>query len=290
MKEPSSNPGNARPNGRRGAAAVALGLSMLASAPASMAIAGAVKAEEGPAPVRSAFFYEKPEVLNSETHRALRVHLPADATFAAQAHLVPIVTVEFPDVAFEYPIVFVKGGDAGWMALALTGLDAGRNLFVDGEGQWQAAYIPASVRRYPFVLAGREAGAQSVAVDMARASTDEDAAPLFDEGGRPTQVLEKAISFLKSYQGQTQATRAFISRLDELGLLTPAQFQLRNGEGKERRLDGFFIIREDRLRDLGDEQIVDLFRKGQFPLIQAQLLSLRNIAALQRREAAIQGK
>lgn len=285
MTRPTNRPENARQTGRRGAAAVALGLSMLASAPAGMASAETAP-EDGAAPARSAFFYEKPEVLNSETHRELRLHLPADARFAAEAHLVPIVAGEFPDAALEYPIVFVKAGDAGWMAVALTGLDAGRNLFVDAEGQWQATYVPASVRRYPFALAGSE-GKLSVAVDMARASTDEDAAPLFDDEGKPTPLLQNAISFLKSFQGETAATRALIARLEELELLTPAQFDLRGADGKARRLDGFFIVKEDRLRELSDDVVIDLFRKGQLPLIQAQLLSLRNIARLQRREAAL---
>lgn len=237
-------------------------------------------------PSRTAVFYEDPQVLNQETHRDLRLKLPGNAAFAAGAQAVPILATEFPDVAREYPIVFVKGADEVWMALALTGLEPGRNLFVDADGTWTASYIPASVRRYPFVAAGDGNGGLSVAVDMALASEDEDAVALFTAEGAPAPVLQNAIAFLQSFQGQSQATSALIGRMLTLDLLVPAQFQLRDGAGAGRTLDGFFIVEEARLAQLRDDTVLDLFRQGRLPLIQAHLLSLRSLADLQRRQAA----
>lgn len=239
---------------------------------------------------KTAFFYEDPQILNSELHAELRITVPQNAGFAADAQVVPVLLSEFGDVALEYPIVFVKTTDASWLALALTGLEPGRNVFVDAAGNWGANYVPASVRRYPFVLASGEAGSLAVAVDMALASEEDSALPLFDGAGNPAPVLQNAIGFLQSFQGQSQQTSALIARLDELELLIEAQFQIRDQDGGERNVNGFFIVEEARLNTLRDDTILDMFRKGQMSVVQTHLLSLKNIAALQRREAAAQSE
>lgn len=235
---------------------------------------------------KTAFFYEDPQILNSELHAELRIAVPQNAGFAADAQVVPVLLSEFADVALEYPIVFVKAADASWLALALTGLEPGSNVFVDPEGNWAANYVPASIRRYPFVLAGGEDGSLTVAVDMALASDEDSALPLFDDAGNPSPVLQNAIGFLQSFQGQSQQTSALISRFEDLELLTEAQFQLRSPDGAMRNLNGFFIVEEARLTTLRDDTILDLFRKGQMSVVHMHLLSLKNIAALQRRAAA----
>jgi len=240
---------------------------------------------EGSVP-KTAFFYDDPQILNSELHADLRIAVPQNAGFAANAQAVPVLLSEFADLALEYPIVFVKAEDGSWLALALTGLEPERNLFVDAAGNWAANYVPASVRRYPFVLANGEAGSFTVAVDMALASDEDTALPLFDDAGNPAPVLQNAIGFLQSFQGQSQQTSALISRFEDLEMLTEAQFQLRNADGGMRNVNGFFIVEEARLNTLRDDTILDMFRKGQMSVVQTHLLSLKNIAALQRREAA----
>ncbi|MEN8657098.1 MAG: SapC family protein [Marivita sp.] len=235
---------------------------------------------------KTAFFYADPQVLNTEQHRDLRIALPQNAGFAAGSQAVPVLLSEFADVALEYPIVFVKTPDASWLALALTGLQQGQNVFVDENGAWGANYIPASVRRYPFVFASGDDGTLTVAVDMDLASKDEAAVRLFNEDGAPSVILQNAIGFLQSFQGQSAQTSALIAQFEELGLLTDAQFQIRDQDGNARSLNGFFMVEEARLNTLRDDTILDLVRKGQMGALHLHLLSLKNIAALQRREAA----
>ena len=237
---------------------------------------------------KTAFFYADPQVLNTEQHKDLRIALPQNAEFAADSQAVPVLLSEFADVALEYPIVFVKTPDESWLALALTGLQQGQNVFVDENGAWNANYIPASVRRYPFVLVSGEEGALSVAVDMSLASEDEAAVRLFGDEGAPSEALQNAIGFLQSFQGQSAQTSALIAKFEELELLTDAQFQIRDQDGNTRSLNGFFIVEEPRLNTLRDDSILDLVRKGQMSALHLHLLSLKNIAAFQRRAAAAQ--
>lgn len=272
----------------RSLSAAALCLGLMAS-PFSAHAQSNDDTEQGAAALaKTAFFYADPQVLNTEKHKDLRIALPQNAVFAADSQAVPVLLSEFADVALEYPIVFVKTPDESWLALALTGLQQGQNVFVDENGAWNAKYIPASVRRYPFVLASGEEGALSVAVDMSLASEDEAAVRLFDDEGAPSDALQNAIGFLQSFQGQSAQTSALIAKFEELELLTDAQFQIRDQDGNTRSLNGFFIVEEARLNTLRDDSILDLVRKGQMSALHLHLLSLKNIAALQRREAAAQ--
>jgi hypothetical protein len=234
---------------------------------------------------KAAFFYTDPHVLSRSQHMDLRVAIPKDAAFAADVQTVPVLMSEFADVALEYPIVFIKAPDQAWLALALTGLRRGQNLFVDGDNQWRANYIPASVRRYPFVLADDEQKSSNVAIDMAVTTTDDSGMRLFDTTGQPEPILQTAIAFLQNFQGQVHQTSTLLNRLEELDLLTEAQFKIQNPDGTSSVLNGFHIVEEARLGALRDETIVDLFRKGELAPVQMHLLSLRNIAALQRLEA-----
>ena len=74
---------------------------------------------------------------------------------------------EFARAAAVYPIVFVedKTKDA-FRPVTLLGLDAGENLFVSESGKWEASYIPAIIRRYPFALANTGTTGNSPSVLM----------------------------------------------------------------------------------------------------------------------------
>ena len=56
----------------------------------------------------TAFFYQKPVVLDRDQHKGLRLKT-ADARFAAKNQAVPLVVSEFPEASLEYPIAFTKG-------------------------------------------------------------------------------------------------------------------------------------------------------------------------------------
>src|SRR3954471_5557872 len=100
-----------------------------------------------------AVYYEKPVLLDRDKHRRRKVQPSADFGFARKANSLYLAAVEFSEAFKEYPILFTRGGNGHIVPVAMLGLRARENLFVDAEGRWLGNYIPAFVRRYPFVLA-----------------------------------------------------------------------------------------------------------------------------------------
>ena len=97
--------------------------------------------------------YERPVRLNRFAHADLRFTPPTDFMFCRAVMAAPLMAVEFPTACRQYPIVFVQAPDGTLGAQAVLSLVADDNAFVDRQGRWTATYIPAAIRRYPFVLA-----------------------------------------------------------------------------------------------------------------------------------------
>lgn len=231
---------------------------------------------------RTAFFYDQPTVLDREQHKSLRLR-PLDARFAAQAQAVPLLLAEFPQAALEYPIVFSKGADGVWVALALTGLQASVNAFVGEDGQWGARYVPASVRRYPFILVENGTEQFSVAIDLAATQNDGEGEPLFDDAGEPSALTRGAIQMLSDFQQQAKQTQALAAELEQAGLLSQQNLQVRLDDGRQAAVEGVWIIDEAKLRALSDTQVLAWFRGGQLGALHAHMLSLRNLVNLLER-------
>lgn len=227
----------------------------------------------------TAFFYQQPEVLDRDKHKALRVK-PGTTLFAKANQAVPLVAAEFPSASLEYPIVFGKGSDDQWLALAVTGLKSGTNAFVDSKGAWQARYVPLSVRRYPFILAEGANAQLSLAIDMAAPNVGKEGEPVFDAQGEPTEFVKKLMPLLAEFQQQAKFTSALIKKLDEAGLLVRQNLQVAEGEQRKAVLEGVWIVDEAKLRQLPDETVLAWFKSGELALVHAQMLSLRNLAPL----------
>jgi len=233
----------------------------------------------------TAFFYQKPTVLDREKHKGLRLKA-ADAKFAAKNQAVPLLVGEFPEACLEYPIVFTKGQDGRWMALALTGMQNGSNAFVNANGQWTARYLPASVRRYPFILAEGPNNELSLAADLSAAQLGTDGESLFNDKGDPTDLAKNVMKMLADFQGQAKATEAIIKQLDDAGLLTQQNLQIRLGDGRNASVDGVWVIDEAKLRELPDDKVLAWFKGGQIAAVHAHMLSLRNLVPLLERSQA----
>lgn len=111
-------------------------------------------------------FYERPVPLNRTQHKDLRLKGIPSLRFAAGVHSVPLTGVEFPAAARDLPILFAGSSMEEAGPMALLGLRQNENLFIDADGQWAAnTYVPAFVRRYPFVLAEKPAGEEGDDLD-----------------------------------------------------------------------------------------------------------------------------
>src|SRR5215210_705462 len=114
-----------------------------------------------------AMYYERPVLLDRDKHRKLRVKPSTSFAFAQKANSLYLAGVEFNEACKEYAIVFTRAAHEKIIPVAMLGLRSRENLFVDAQGRWDAAYVPAFVRRYPFVLAELSSDNMAVCIDEA---------------------------------------------------------------------------------------------------------------------------
>jgi hypothetical protein len=232
--------------------------------------------------VAEVLFYERPVPLNRNDHKDLRIKPIPNLKFAKTVHSVPLTGVEFPAAARDLPILFggQSAADAGPMAL--LGLRENENLFVDADGVWeQNVYIPAFVRRYPFVLAEKPVGAEgddfTVFLDEAyEGFGTNEGDRLFKEDGSDSDMLTNAVRFLGEFQQHVSRTQWFMEQLRKHDLLEPRNIRLEK-DGKAINLNGLFVVSEEKLRQLDEKTTHEFLKEGVFGWIYAHLLSLSNI-------------
>ena len=227
-------------------------------------------------------FYDQVQALNSETHAQWRIAPQASWAFAAKAHAVPLLAQEFAAAQADYTIAFAKDEAGSFMPVALLGLKAEQNLFVNAQGQWQqGAYIPAYVRRFPFAPAG-EGEKMVVVVETSSGVVGPiaEGEPLFQDG-QPTETLQRALGLVEAFHREAQGTQAFCAWLNEHKLLTPVSAEVRAGEQAAHRLDGMWVVDEAKLNALPDDEVLKLFKSGQLAWMYAHLMSLKNLSRYQ---------
>ena len=235
-------------------------------------------------------FYERPVPLSSARHAGVRLALrPDHMNVAARTHVVPLTGTEFPDAARDMPVVFGRSDTGHWSALGLLGLRTEENLFVTPQGQWEAgAYVPAFVRRYPFVLAeGGEGQPQAVVMDEACTGLTRDPAqgePLLDAQGQPSDFLNAVMQFLRQFHAEADRTQTFLQRLQALDLLVPKPVTA-TVAGLPHQVDGLWRVEVSRYRALPDAEVLSLFRDGFVTWIEAHLASQGQIGRLGQRLA-----
>jgi hypothetical protein len=230
--------------------------------------------------------YSKPVVLNRDRHSNLTLSpSPTGYRFASDVLSVMLAAPEFFDAGRFYPIIFTVGSDNGVTPLALLGLEEKENLFVDEDGTWDAPYIPAYFRRYPFVTTGEADGKMIVCFDDSYDGFNLDGgAPLFEDG-EPAAKTGEIQAFLQDYFLQMQQTMQFGAMLQEKGLLRKISAQANLVDGRKYALNDMFVIDEQKLAQLSDEDVLTLFRSGMLALVHAHLLSLRNFSSLVNRKS-----
>ncbi|GAA0642497.1 SapC family protein [Brevundimonas lenta] len=224
-------------------------------------------------------FYGQPEPLSLEAHANLGVE-PVDKPYAfvGQTNMVPLTVTEFAPAALSYPVIFVGENK---QPVAVMGLRAGENLFVNEDGDFRAeAYIPAYVRRYPFVFANDDTQKRLIlCVDRAASFIKEGGStPLFTDG-QPSAYTQQAMEFCNNFEQERQRTEAFVKLLTDLDLfdVKEAVFTPRNPDGSAatpQKLAEYFAVSEDKLKALPAEKLAELRDNGALGQIYAHLVSL----------------
>lgn len=224
-------------------------------------------------------FYSNPEPLSVESHGGLGVNRTNKPySFVSRTHVVPLTVTEFAAAALSYPIVFV--GDTK-TPLAVMGLNEGQNLFVNAEGDFRPeAYIPAFVRRYPFVFANDEVNERLILCVDRKATfiSDNPEVPFF-ENGQPSAYTQNAMQFCNEFEGERRRTDSFIELMKELDLfdVREAVFTPTNPDGTAgapQKLADYYCISEERLRALPADKYVQLRDNGALGQIYAHIVSL----------------
>ncbi|QSF54364.1 SapC family protein [Brevundimonas fontaquae] len=224
-------------------------------------------------------FYTNPEPLDQSVHGGLGVN-PSDKPYAfvAQTNIVPLTVTEFSAAALSYPIIFT--GD-NRQPVAVMGLSSNENLFVAPDGEFRAdAYVPAYVRRYPFVFADDKQNQRLIlCIDRGASIVAEGGQnPLFVDG-QPSDYTNMAMEFCNNFEQERQRTEGFVALVKDLDLLDvrEAHFTPRNPDGtpgQPQKLAEYYAVSEDKLRALPAEKLVELRDNGALGQIYAHLVSL----------------
>lgn len=233
-------------------------------------------------------FYANPIALNSKTHRNLKIKPSGEGLkFSGKTNSVLLAGAEFPEACKHFPIVFAKAAGNLVLPMALLGFRDLENLFVDAGGQWKGEYVPAYIRRYPFVLARTGDGKKfTVCIDETYPGFGADEGQsLFNASGEPTDYLKSILAFLQDYQAQLERTDSFLKTLREFDLLMDVAANVNLPGGKRYSMAGLMMVDERKLKALPDEKILRLFRSGELPWIYNHLISINNFRRLVNKAA-----
>jgi hypothetical protein len=235
-------------------------------------------------------FYKNLQPLSSSVHSSYRARQSDKAPYFAKAHAIPLTIDEFIHAQRHMPIVFSTGESV--VPLALAGLNEGVNVFVDEEGKaLQPFYVPAYVRRYPYVLARLDSNAQELSLcfdpDSDLVGDFPEGAALFDEE-KPSEHLNAVLKFCEDFEVAGQRTAAFVKEIQALDLLIDGEVSIQPSDSSQPFIyRGFRMIDEQKFRDLNGDQLRKINQNGILPLIVAHLFSLSLVRDIFARQMAM---
>ncbi|MEO5598218.1 MAG: SapC family protein [Novosphingobium sp.] len=237
-------------------------------------------------------FYQDLIPLNSRDHATWKSRQTDKASWLVGQHAVPLTAEEFPDAARHFPIIFSAGENS--VPLALMGLNEGVNVFINEEGTLiENVYVPAYVRRYPWLLAKLQPNAEelSLCFDPTTGLVGEmdEGLVLFD-GDQPSDVTKGLLQFVEQFEQAGQRTQAFVEELEKHKLLMDGEVGIQQ-EGNDQPFvyRGFRMIDEAKLREVRGDVLRTWNQNGILALIYAHLFSLQLIREVFGRQVQ-QGK
>ncbi|MGB7405585.1 MAG: SapC family protein [Pacificimonas sp.] len=230
------------------------------------------------------YLYRRVTPLSPKTYGFAGFQQRPDYRFAEETAVVPITVDEFAAAGRHLPIVFSKS--AGHRPVALLGTKDGENRLVGDDGAWRTdSYVPAYLRRYPFILARPKPGAKTMYLCVD--DTDErilptSGEPLFEDGATPTACTKHILNFCHKYEIAAERSWQLAKLLNKHDLLFDASIRVRAGDAM-RRYGGFLAVDRARLAELPDDALDELGRTGALAAIYAHLASIQSMANLERR-------
>ena len=171
------------------------------------------------------------------------------------------------------------------MPAVILGTRNEENLYYGEDGGWKANYIPAFIRRYPFVFSSGDQGdtfTLCIDEDFEGCNREGKGERLFDADGEQTQYLKNVLEFLKEFQAHFRRSQSFCAKIAELDLLEPMGAQF-NQDGEKRSLTGFMTVNREKLKALSGEQLSELVKSDGLELLYLHLQSLSNFTSMMER-------
>lgn len=239
-------------------------------------------------------FYNDLMPLNSRDHASWKTKGIDSADFLKGAHAIPLTVDEFVEAQRDLPIVFSAGEDP--LPLALMGLNEGINTYVGEDGKIDdPVYLPAYVRRYPFMLAKLSPEAEELSLCFDPTSDAVGAfpegEPLFGDDSQPTENTKRILEFCDSFEQAGQRTKAFIDELKANDLLMDGEIAITINERPDQPFTyrGFQMVNREKLAEMPAEKLETWNKNGFLMIVHAHLFSLDQMRKIFGRQAA-QGK
>ena len=250
-------------------------------------------ASQAPQSANLPLLYRDLVPISLQEHATWRYRTSDTAPFLKTEHAIPVTTEEFAFCQRHYPIVFSAGDSP--VPLVLMALNEGINTFVDDEGAMidPAVYVPAYIRRYPFLLAKLRPDAEemSLCIDPTSGVMGEyDEGDLVFEGDQPSENTKNVLAFCEQFEQAGQMTGNFMNELKSYDLLMEGEMSIQpDADAPPFVYRGFQMVNEEKLRDLRGDQLRKMMQNGMLPLVHAHLFSLNLMRDIFARQVA-QGK
>ncbi len=226
-------------------------------------------------------FYSKPEPLSNAVHGKIGLRrIARPFAFAAGSHIVPLNVTEFRAASMSFPVIFA--GEQ-YQPLAVMGVNPGANLFLRPDGLFEpGVYVPAYIRRYPFVLAN-DASRDQLVVCIDRGAEMLGELPdlaFFDAAGQPTDYTKGCIQFCNDFEIEVRRTQSFVALMKEMDLFETktASFTPGNPDGSPagppQTVAEYFAISEEKVQALPAEKLKELVANGALAQTYAHIASL----------------
>ncbi len=222
----------------------------------------------------------QPVALNFEQHKNVKITGQFSAESMEGRHVVPLMLQEFTAAAPHYPIFFLQINEKQYSAVGVFGLKEGQNLLLK-DGKFEGNYLPAAIRCYPFTLAQASEEQLILCInEQADNVSSNEGQALFNDDGSQTEFFQGINNFFRDYIDANTANKNVLDQIVEMGLLRADGLQYRDAAGNESRVNGFFVIDQEKFNALSDEQFLTLRKFGVLPAIYAHFASLERIGNL----------
>ncbi len=215
--------------------------------------------------------------------------VPTELLRASKDTVVPISIDEMGKLLAHYLFVFVKKRDRGYTFVALQSLCKEENAYLTPEGKSLYSAIPRHYLMYPFVLKIVEKDAERnviVLFDHESGLYKKDPEEkdgdkrFFDDEGEPSESFSLIVKQLRHHQEMQKVTQSVVDALEAANLLVPFEIGTKGIDVACDSLKGLYMIDQNRLQNLEEKTVQDLYAKHAFSLVYAQLFSMSRVETL----------